>query len=103
MNRHSRQVRLAEVGPRGQSRLAAASVDIGVEGLSGEVAARYLAGAGVGRLRLRSAALASAALAVDSTVRTEVDPDLALDVQEGAFDLRDPVARDLARGARAAL
>jgi hypothetical protein len=45
--RFTRQVRLAEVGEEGQSRLASAVVRVAGEGLASAVEARYLRGAGV--------------------------------------------------------
>jgi hypothetical protein len=116
MSRHGRQTRLAEVGAAGQARIVAATVDVPMVGLSGDVASRYLAGAGVVRLRVRSAAIAAAASAIDPSVRVEIDdpaaPRGSSDDRRLArscsptsdwLDLRDPVARDLALGARAAL
>ncbi len=53
--RYLRQIALPEIGPDGQQRINAATVAIAAEGpddLIAEVAARYLAAAGVGRLRL---------------------------------------------------
>ncbi len=117
MSRHGRQARLAEVGATGQARIVAAAIDVPMVGLPGEVAARYLAGAGVGRLRVRSAAVAAAASSIDPSVRVDLE-DVAshhepMDEGEGsassvtsselALDLRDPVARDMALGARVAL
>lgn len=114
MSRHGRQARLAEVGAAGQARIVAATIDVPMVGLSGEVAARYLAGAGVGRLRVRSAAVAAAAGAIDPSVRVELgdvashrdptdDGDGPVSSSELALDLRDPVAREMAFGARVAL
>jgi len=102
MDRHSRQAGLAEVGGIGQARIARARVDVCAGGLAGDVAARYLAGAGVRGLRVRNASIASAARAVDPEVEVTV---AALDADDTAdgFDLRDPTARELARGSRLAL
>ena len=50
--RFARQLALPEIGPAGQERLAAARAAIVGEGLAAETAARYLAAAGVGTLRL---------------------------------------------------
>jgi len=52
VQRQLRQIALPEIGPTGQERLAAARVAIAGDDLLGEVAARYLAAAGVGTLRL---------------------------------------------------
>jgi hypothetical protein len=121
MDRHDRQSRLAEVGSAGQARIGAATVDVRLEGLAAEVATRYLAGAGVGRLCLRDRALADAATSIDPGVRVEVsDPGVAPDdatpdlresiMVEGSADAplelptwEHPEAREAARGAREAL
>ena len=106
MDRHGRQIRLAEVGSAGQKRILEATVDVAVGGLAAEVAARYLAGAGVGCLRVRSTALAAAATSVDPAVRVEVDSGSGREdgeVRPGSHDFHDPVAREVADGARAAL
>jgi hypothetical protein len=103
MDRHSRQTRLAEVGAAGQARLAKATAAVRLDGLSGNVAARYLAGAGLGLVRVRNQRTASAVAAVDPAVRAVVEPELRDADVVDAFDLRDPIARELARGARAAL
>jgi hypothetical protein len=50
--RFARQLALPEVGPAGQERLGAARAAIVGDGLAAETAARYLAAAGVGTLRL---------------------------------------------------
>jgi hypothetical protein len=115
MNRHGRQSRLAEVGRAGQERIAAGAVDVPLRGLAGEVAIRYLAGAGVGTLHVREPALVAVATSVDPAVRVEVRPgpsapqaagasDATCETQDDpAGDLRDPAAREVARGARVAL
>jgi len=101
MDRHARQARLAGVGAEGQARIARASVDVRLGGFAADVAARYLAGAGVARVRVRADELAAGARAIDAGVAVEVAPSLA--IAEDAVDLEDPSARDLARGALAAL
>jgi hypothetical protein len=103
MDRHVRQVRLKEVGTEGQARIARAVVDVRLDGLAADVAVRYLAGAGVAGVRVRSSAVAEGGRAIAPRIRVDVDPTLALDVEEGGFDLRDPAPCDLARGAHAAL
>jgi hypothetical protein len=103
MNRHGRQTRLAEVGSTGQARIAAARVQVAGDGLASLVAARYLAGAGVGCVGVRGAALASAVSRVDGAVGIEVDPGLPGEAADDGFDLRDPAARAVASGARTAL
>jgi hypothetical protein len=102
MDRHSRQARLAGIGAEGQARLAGATVDVGLDGLAAEVAARYLAGAGVGRLRVRTDEAARGARATDERVQIEVEPGLG-DAQGETLALRDPAAVELARGALCAL
>jgi hypothetical protein len=103
MDRHGRQSRLAEVGASGQERIRGADAAVALGGLAGEVAARYLAGAGVSRLRLKSDAAARAALAVDPGVRVEIDATLGDIPGASPFGLRDRAADDVARGAHAAL
>ncbi len=102
MDRFARQTKLAEIGVDGQARIASATVDIALEGAAADVAARYLAGAGVACVRVSDAALAEGARALAPALRVVVDPML---VDEGgeSFDLRDPACRDLARGAWVAL
>ena len=104
MDRHARQAKLPEVGAAGQQRIAQALVDVCLEGPAADIAARYVAGAGVAGVRVRDAALADGARAIAPALLVEVDPALPLDVSEGGgFDLRDAACRDLARGAHAAL
>jgi hypothetical protein len=102
MDRHARQSRLAGVGVEGQARIARASVDVDLGGFAADVAARYLAGAGVHCVRVRNEALARGARALDGGVRVEVEPRIDLAPAE-ALELDDPSARELARGALCAL
>jgi hypothetical protein len=103
MNRHGRQTRLSEVGAGGQAKIAGARVRVGGEGLAPLVAARYLAGAGVGSVCVRTHELAGAAARVDAAIRVEVDPSLLAAAPDEAFDLVDPAARAVASGALTAL
>jgi len=104
MSRHGRQIALTEVGPAGQARIDVSHVDVGLHGLAAEVAVRYLSGAGVGHLRVTGERLAELARAVDPTVHVEIDTGLVAGPPAGnPLGLRDPVARDLARGAHHAL
>jgi hypothetical protein len=103
--RHDRQMRVPAVGEDGQRRIEASSMQVRLDGLAGVVAARYLAGAGVGSLRLANDEQVQHALAVDPAVKASVDASIdaeAVDASDGA-GLRDPSARSLLRGARAAL
>jgi hypothetical protein len=103
MDRHSRQKRLAEVGEHGQVRIRGATAEVWLEGGAGEVAARYLAGAGIGSLRVSDPRAGEAAKAVDPDVEVEVIPEL----KGGAPAQRElglyPEAEELARGSLAAL
>jgi hypothetical protein len=103
VDRHDRQIRLAEIGAAGQARIASTLVPIGLDGAAADVAARYLAGAGVEGVRVRDATLAAGARALEPTVRIEVDPALPAETEARAFDLRDPACRDVCVGAHAAL
>jgi hypothetical protein len=103
MDRHSRQIRLAEVGAAGQARIARAVVDVCLDGPAADIAARYLAGAGVACVRVRDSTLARGARALAPAVRVEVDPSIPVDGSGGAFDMRDAACRDLVGGARFAL
>ncbi len=103
MDRHERQARLAEVGAEGQERIGRAEVVMPLRGLAGVVAVRYLGGAGLGRLRVSSDALAEEALSVEPATRVEVDAALDEVTRSSPFGLRDRAADDVARGAHAAL
>jgi hypothetical protein len=105
MSRHGRQTRLAEVGSAGQARIASSTVDVALEGLAGEVATRYLAGAGAGCVRVGpadGARLAAIARSIDPAVRVEVVEFRSASHEDG-LELRHPGARDVALGARLAL
>jgi hypothetical protein len=103
MDRHERQARL--VGSVGQERIRRAAVGVRLGGLAGEVAVRYLAGAGVGRLRVQTEDLAAMARGVDPDVAVEVGADPPDDGREDATlsGIEDPVASEVARGALTAL
>ena len=122
MDRHTRQMRLAEVGPEGQARIARAVVDVPGTGLAAEVAARYLAGAGVACVRVQDPSAAAAARALDASVRVErIGEGEQEDGKTGSplgrnqilpvfpsscfssEDMKDPIARELATGALLAL
>jgi hypothetical protein len=102
MDRHDRQRRVAGVGTAGQARIAAASVEVRLGGTAADVATRYLVGAGVAAVVVSHAGLAGVAAAIDAGVKSDVNPGLPDDAAPG-YDLRDPSAREVARGARAAL
>jgi len=103
MLRHARQAALDEVGAAGQRRIAAARAEVPLDGLAAQVAVRYLVGAGVGCLAVSDERLAGLARAIDPDVRVEIDASLVADDGAEPLGLRDPVARDLARGAHHAL
>ena len=105
MDRHGRQTRLAEVGVEGRTRIAAARADVPLDGLAATVAARYLAGAGVGRVRVASEAVAAEARAIDAGVGVEIVPSLGPGGRSAPslLTLRDPSADSVALGAHTAL
>lgn len=100
--RHTRQSRLVEVGGAGQARIRASTLSVCTDGLAGEVHARYLAGAGVGTLRVHDEAAARAAREVDGAVRIEEGLSVSACTRP-PFDVRDPVARQVATGSYFAL
>ena len=109
VDRHSRQARLSDVGPDGQRRIARAVVSVPCGGLAAEIAARYLAGAGVLSLRVGNEATAAAARAVSGAATVEVDACLSERVasrdatQAALASFVDPAAREVAEGAWFAL
>jgi hypothetical protein len=98
-----RQSRLADVGEAGQARIAASTADVVLDGIAATVCARYLAGCGVGTLRVRDAGLAAVAQCVAPEIKVVVVDDLPAHGDESSWDLQDPVAREVARGAGDAL
>jgi hypothetical protein len=103
--RHTRQVRLVEVGEEGQARLGRATVAVRGGGAAGVLEARYLAGAGLGTIRVADEAQARAVSEMDGSIRVErgapappPEP-TPLDALEGL----DASALDVARGAWRAL
>lgn len=101
--RHGRQMRLAGVGEAGQKRLTAAEVSVFADGFVGEVATRYLAGAGCGTLCLKSLELEGVARAVDPAVRVIAAPSLGVQSTPDLYPWRYSAASELAAGAHLAL
>jgi hypothetical protein len=99
--RHQRQMRLPLVGREGQKVLSGIAAVVGATGDEGRVAARYLAGAGVGRITVRDPDVAAAGQRVDASVTIVVAP-VAEPAPMQELDELDPAARAVARGARAA-
>jgi len=91
------------VGEAGQKRLAGAHVVVLAEGFVGDVATRYLAGAGIGHICVKVPSLASVARGVDPTVQVALDPGLGVSAAHAPFALRRAAAGELASGAHLAL
>ena len=72
--RFSRQSRLAEVGDAKQERLSRSRVDVAASGFEGWVEGRYLAGAGVGVLRVADPSTQHAATRLRSAIAIETVP-----------------------------
>ncbi|MBL8625210.1 MAG: hypothetical protein JNK64_28120 [Myxococcales bacterium] len=120
--RYAHHVLLPDVGGRGQDRLGAATAVVDVDGRAGQIAAVYLAAAGVGALALRggagaaplafpfdaaapgaiAAGLAAAVAArnPEVAVRAAAPDEAALRIADDRPDL--PLAEALARGGEAA-
>lgn len=102
--RYLRQQTVAAVGALGQARITAGVVALEGQGLDAEVAALYLAGAGVGTLqvdlRLVPACRAlNATINVQAHVRAPLDPLL---VRVGERSFAPPPGDPVARGSAAA-
>src|SRR3974390_570033 len=102
-SRHDRHVRLPEVGSKGQARIGRRTVLVALDGFAAEVAVRYLAAAGFGRLRVRDPRWGGRAGGVAPAVGVEGEAAPPASAPPTGYDLSDAAARDLARGARAAL
>jgi adenylyltransferase/sulfurtransferase len=76
--RFARQIALPEVGAAGQERLLAARAAIVGDGLAAETAARYLAAAGVGALRLVGGAVPGVTDGWDAFLR-DSNPDVLVE------------------------
>jgi hypothetical protein len=102
--RYARQIALREIGPEGQASLLSAEVRVEGRGPEAEVCALYLAGAGVGRLRV-DPRWADASRAINSTIEVRAiedgGPELALEVGATRY-APPPDASPLSRGAQAA-
>jgi hypothetical protein len=103
MKRHARQSRLAEVGERGQAKLAAAAVHVAPRGFAGVVAAKYLAGAGIGALRVRDEEARAAAVAVDPAVAVTAGEVAHAPVDLAPFGAKEEAASAFLEGAAFAL
>ena len=106
--RHSRQVRLAEIGLDGQGRSGASGHGVRGRGLAARVEARYLAGAGVKSIEVEDGRVAADAREAGGSVEVR----LREDDRDGDPETEDdPVwaralsapARDVALGAYRAL
>jgi len=92
--RHSRQVRLVEIGPAGQRRIASSVHVVRGGGLAANVEARYLAGAGVKAIEVDHEGIAATAREVDGGVEIRFRED------DRAFEHDPPWATELALPAR---
>jgi hypothetical protein len=107
--RHARQVLLAEVGEAGQRRITESAWAVRARGLAGLVEARYVAGAGFGRIVAPDDEVARAAKDVDATLVVEVaregeDADARTELEDPAWIAElSPSARDVGLGAYRAL
>ena len=104
IDRYSRQIILPEIGGRGQERILAARVALLGTGALAMTAGRYLAGAGVGELRLRAdaAAMGRELCGVNPDVTVHVRPLDATTTVVIAADLTPAALANWARQARAA-
>ena len=100
--RYLRKQAVAGVGRGGAARIAAGVVQLGGRAQDAEIAALYLAGAGVGTLRV-DPCLGSACRALNSTitVETSAQPEL-LRVTVGDRSYAPPQEDPVARGSAAA-
>jgi hypothetical protein len=104
--RHSRQVRLAEIGGDGQGRIGSSAHVVRGRGLAARVEARYLAGAGVRAIDVEDKRVAADVRETDGSVEVRLrDPEVGPRSESDplwAGELSLP-ARDVALGAYRAL
>ena len=105
--RYARQVAVPGIGERGQALIRGGSVAVIGEGLAAEVCALYLAGAGVGSLRVSERWLAGCAALNGEDVRLTSDgppspPDMEVAVEVGGVRHVPPPGAAVIGGARAA-
>lgn len=99
--RYLRQQTVAGVGRAGQARIAAGVVGLEGRGLDAEIAALYLAGAGVGSLQLDSSLVAAcralnSTISVQASLQASTQPEiLRVAIGDRSFSPSegDPVAR----------
>lgn len=100
--RYARQIAVAAIGARGQGALSRARVVVRGDGPDAELAARYLAGAGIGRLCVADRWV-STCRAANSTIEVEGGaPAGALSVGVADADHVPEGSSSVERGARAA-
>ena len=103
-----RQRLVAEIGAEGQAHIDAASAIVTAPGLTGEVEAHYLAGAGFGLIRTSTSSVSRAARETNPSVTIAADadpvpmPDHPLS-EDLAKLISDPAILGVAQGAARAL
>lgn len=100
--RYARQTRVAEVGREKQENLRHASVVVSGSDLSAQVEALYLAGAGVGTLRV-SNVIATDIAALNSDVVVEAELGVSENENEARATDLDPAAAAIFSGSSRAL
>lgn len=103
-----RQRLVPEIGDEGQGHIERATALVVETGLSGEVEARYLAGAGFGLVRTRANSVSRAALATNPRVTVAADADDQTPPDQPLCDAiaalaPDPAVLAVAQGAARAL
>jgi hypothetical protein len=83
--RFSRQSRLAEIGPSGQSKLCTATVGVRSRGFAEEIERRYVLRAGMQEATSNEAATVSVDLPADALVALGLRHGAAREVAEGAL------------------
>ena len=104
--RYARQVKLAEVGEAGQRRIAESGCTVTGHGTAAIVEARYLVGAGFGRVIVEDEEVARSAKEVDASIDVSVAGASGHRSEKAALEAfvgLHPAARDVALGAYRAL